>query len=193
MIVLGTNMEEIKNNNPGGLICSLFGHRSIYKYPNLEERLLKQIEQLILLGYTIFYVGRHGDFDFIAYCCLRKIRKNYPYIKINIVFTGRELLGRREEKGIWEDAFRDVETVYFPVEDEHFKRRITVTNQMMIDLSDVVVLLYDPFASSAGVKNAFKYAKKEGKKIINLYSEEEYLEIENKYKEKIKTDFPHLK
>lgn len=155
--------------------CSLFGHRVVFNYDVVRKRLIEKIIYLVDLGVDKFLVGRHGEFDRLALEVLRWVDKNYIKIKFDIVFSGPTLFGSRMQKDYIAQYYKDVSTVCYPVEELHFKQQITATNQMMIDDSDVVLCYYDQTRQSVGVKNAIRYANKQNKKIVNLFTDDEYL------------------
>ena len=63
-------------------ICSFCGHRTIIT-ENLEEKIYTNIYNLIKnQGYTSFYSGGMGEFDLLCEQVVRKIKKEYPDIKL---------------------------------------------------------------------------------------------------------------
>ncbi|MCH5316227.1 MAG: hypothetical protein J1E81_09950, partial [Eubacterium sp.] len=67
----------------------------------------------------------------------------------------------------------DVKTVMYDIEDTHFKRQITLSNQLMINSCDTLICYVNENAYRSGAKIALNYAKKQGLKIINLWREED--------------------
>ena len=57
----------------------------------------------------------------------------------------------------------------FEIEEEYFKRRITRSNELMIDKSDILICYVDESRTRSGAKAALKYAVDKGVEIINLY------------------------
>ncbi|MCH5158727.1 MAG: hypothetical protein J1F33_05995 [Clostridiales bacterium] len=57
----------------------------------------------------------------------------------------------------------------YEIEDTHFKRQITLSNQLMTDACDSLICYVDEKAYRSGAKTALNYAKKRGLKIINLW------------------------
>lgn len=66
---------------------------------------------------------------------------------------------------------RNCETLFYDIEDVHFKNRITVSNKKMIDDSDMIICYVDMTSYKSGAKNAIKYAMKKNKTVVNLYRE----------------------
>lgn len=187
---IDSNMYIIIKN--GGAVmrsCALFGHRVVFEEEAVYKRLIEKLQTLVDEGFDHFLIGTHGDFDRIGLGALRWVRYNYKKIKIKLVFSGTKLLGSRSKKGYLEDWLCDVETTSYFVEDRHFKNRITITNQNMIDDCAMVLCLYDLTVHSVGVANAVKYAKKRGKRVINLFSEKEYLKFREEQRSSFEEEF----
>lgn len=154
--------------------CSLFGHRFVYDSSLVRDRLYEILEEIIKSGIKKFLVGTHGEFDSLAVGVLRKLREKYQEIEINVVMTGVGLLGEREKKENILSMFCDLTTTSYFVGDLHFKQRITATNELMVEDSEIVVCYYDPYYRSVGVKHVVRYAEKRNKKLINIFSNDEY-------------------
>lgn len=59
--------------------------------------------------------------------------------------------------------------VLYEIEEVHYKRRITLSNQKMIDECDTLICYVDESAYQSGAKTAMRYAQKKGLRIVNLY------------------------
>lgn len=151
------------------------GHRKIGFRP-IRDRLVGAIEEEIKNGGDCFKVGTHGEFDTMALSCLREARKNHSDIKIEVVLTS---LKKAEKQLLYDDEFgkeyyepyKDVETIMYEIEEEHFKRQIIISNQKMIDDCDVLICYVNKKRNPSGAKLTMNYAKRKGLKIINLYKE----------------------
>lgn len=154
-------------------ICFI-GHRSIYKYDELRNRLLNIVEENIKNGCKFFTMGTHGDFDKLALSVCQELRNIYNDIEIEVVITSfREIepiiqydLMFGVEKYI---PYSDVKTTFYNIEEEHFKRKITFSNQQMIETCDALICFVDIAKRYGGAILAYKYAKKKGLDIFNLY------------------------
>ena len=63
-------------------ICCFFGHRKLYNTEEIQKKLYKAIEKLILKeGIKDFWVGNYGVFDKMASYILNELKKIYD-IKI---------------------------------------------------------------------------------------------------------------
>ena len=60
----------------------------------------------------------------------------------------------------------------YDIEEQHFKRKIVFSNQQMIKNCDTLICYVDTTKTYGGAILAYKYAKKLGLHIVNLYSNE---------------------
>ncbi len=155
-------------------VCFI-GHRKIGFGP-IRDRLVRAVEEEIKNGGDCFKVGTHGEFDTMTLGVLREARRNHSNIKIEVVLTS---LKKTEKQLLYDDEFgkecyapyKDVETIMFEIEEEHFKRQIIVSNRKMIDECDTLICYVNKKHNPSGAKLAMNYAKRKGLKIINLYRE----------------------
>ena len=152
---------------------TFFGHRRIRNESEVRQRLLAEIEKQIKLGVDRFLIGTHGTFDNMALSCCRELRQIYKDIKIVVVFTSLHPFQKDEFGFSGIDTYKDVETLTYAIEDEHFKNQIVVNNRYMVDESDIVICYVDFDEYRSGAKRAVNYAKRKNKTIINLFKEED--------------------
>ena len=151
-----------------------FGHRQLFNKDKVRQRLLDCVEQHILNGAKRFKIGTHGEFDNLALSVCCELRNKYKDIKITAVFTTLSFLTKKEDYSIADDYKRNnIETMVYPIEDEHYKNQIVVNNRLMVDDCDIVICYVDMKEYRSGAKRAVNYAKRQGKQIINLYKEED--------------------
>ena len=150
--------------------CCFIGHREVL-VGNIEERLKTAIEEQIANGCKLFTMGTHGEFDEMALSACRTVRQSYPDIKIEVVLTSYHIIERKNEFDFI--PYQDVKTVMYDIENEHFKRKITISNRQMIDNCDTLICYVDKKISPSGAKRAMNYAKRKGLKIINLFRKED--------------------
>lgn len=154
------------------ITITFFGHRELFNR-DIRNRLKAEIEKY--LGEDIHcIIGTHGEFDSLALSVCRELRRSYPNIKITVVFTTLNVLQKGEDELCsTADLYNDVETAIYDIEEEHYKRQIIVSNQRMVDDSDMVICYVDMERYQSGAKKAVKYALKKGKQVINLFKEED--------------------
>ena len=155
-----------------GSKVTFIGHRNLI-VKETEELLKNAIEEQIAQGRTEFMMGTHGEFDELALKACREIRETHPEIQIEVVLTSQNVI-HKPDPWSW-TPYKDVKTVMFDIENEHFKRRITVSNRKMIDECDVLICYVNVDAYKSGAKTAMNYAKRKGLEIINLRKQKEDL------------------
>ena len=164
-------------------VC-FFGHRRLWG-KDIRERLKNKVEKFIQLGAKFFKIGTHGDFDNLALSVCRELRNTYKDIEIEVVLTSYHKIENKlleihkSENGEIEllhqnyNIYDDVKTIMYDIEDEHFKKQITMSNRQMIDDCDVVICYVNMEEYRSGAKQAVKYAQKQGKEICNLFRDED--------------------
>ena len=160
-------------------ICFI-GHRHIYNYKEIREKLYKIVEEEIKKGCKFFTMGTHGEFDEMALSVCRELRKVYINIEIEVVITSFKTIEPiidhdpifGDEKYI---PYSDVNTIMYDIEEEYYKRKIVVSNQQMIDNCDTLICYVNPTKTYGGAILAYKYAKKKGLQIVNLFKNSTYI------------------
>ena len=143
-------------------VCAFAGHSMFVECRLNFEKLIKTLQDLINNGVKEFLIGNHGEFDKMAFRACLILKEHNPQIKITRVFSSLLTLLKEPRNEKFQNICYDIEDIYF-------KRRITKTNEIMIENSDVVVCYVDEEITHSGAKTAFNFAKKKNKKIINLY------------------------
>ena len=156
-------------------VCFI-GHRHIYNYKEIREKLYNIVEEEIKNGCKFFTMGTHGEFDEMALSVCRELRKIYTDIEIEVVITSFKTIEPiidhdpifGDEKYI---PYSDVKTTMYDIEEEHYKRKIIVSNQQMIDDCDTLICYVNPKKTYGGAILTYKYAKKKGLQLVNLYNQ----------------------
>ncbi len=156
---------------------AFIGHRWVYRSNEIRKKLYNAVEQEIKKGCKIFTMGTHGDFDKMALSVCRELRHKYENITIEVVITSfNEINPEIIHDPIFGDEkyfpYEDVETVMYDIEEQNFKRKIVFSNQQMIKNCDTLICYVDTTKTYGGAVLAYKYAKKLGLHIANLYSNE---------------------
>lgn len=153
-----------------GKRVAFIGHRHIF-CADIKERIRKAIEEEIKDGADYFIVGEYGDFDQLALSTCKMVRKTHPEIDINVVLTSLHRIAKKDE---WDyTPYSDVNTVMYEIEEVYFKKKITVSNQLMINDCDSLICYVNKERTPSGAKTAMNYAKRNGKKVINLFRPED--------------------
>lgn len=167
---------------------AFIGHRVIFS-KTLPERLMTAIISEIDNGCDSFTMGTHGRFDSLALSACKKISNIHSDIKIEVVITGLNAINTESNyiNGFILDPH--IKTVIYDIEETHYKRQITLSNKKMIDSCDTLICFVDEKSYRSGAKNALRYARKKGVKVVNLYCEEDSFpcmtkeEIDNYYED----------
>lgn len=111
--------------------CTFFGHRECPESVKPALRLV--LEDLILRGVEMFYVGNQGQFDAYVRYTLKEMKKRYSQIDYAVVLP---YLPRGKQDG------EDYSDTMFPegLESVHPQYAIDRRNKWMIDQSDFAVV-----------------------------------------------------
>ncbi len=149
---------------------SFFGHRYIEQEAEIESRLDRILHELINeKEYVDFLIGRDGEFDMIASAAIRKAVSSYGYgnTHLTLVLPYMKADFRKNEENFLE--YYDEVEICEKSADAHPKSAILIRNQSMIDRSDLVICCITH--KSGGAYKTVQYAKKQGKKILNIIEE----------------------
>lgn len=146
---------------------TFIGHRYILD-KNIKNKLYNEIKKSIDSGCKFFTMGLHGEFDRMALNICRNLKKIYKEIKIEVVITSLNQINLYLATD-YNKTNNDIDTIMYDIEEEHFKRRIISSNRQMIDSCQLLICYVDVRRNYGGAILAYKYAKKKGLQIINLF------------------------
>ena len=143
----------------------------MFNYKDIKTKLYNEIKKQIKNGATFFTLGTHGMFNQLVLSVLRKLREIYTDIEIEVVITSfceikPIIYGIDKNYTLYDD----VKTVMYDIETVHYKRKNVVSNQHMIDNANTLICYVDTSKNYGGAILAYKYAKKKGLHIVNLYN-----------------------
>lgn len=176
--------------------CSVFGHRNVEITSNLEDKTIKNIEDLIVNHNVLTYrFGSCSNFNHLCHSVVTKLKMKYPQIK-RIAYTCKsEICTLESERLKWkkiDSKILEKEIHLLGVEMEiEFKTKYTSgrasyveRNQAMINDSDYCLFYYDEnympelrkyskrnhlyYQPKSETKLAYEYAKLKNKEIINI-------------------------
>lgn len=146
---------------------TLFGHRNLYAYREVEERLYPILRDLIQTKECVeIYIGRNGEFDIFAASIVKKLQKSFGKEKIGMTL----ILPYPQKDMEYYEQYYDSIMIPEPIESTHPKGAITRRNEWMIEQCDFFICYAKH--KNGGTYNALKYARKLEKKILNLAIEE---------------------
>lgn len=146
---------------------SLFGHRELSNGIEIEKQLYKLVRELICeKEYVEFLVGRNGDFDTLSSSVIRRAMRDSDYGNaahtLVLPYQTAEYMNNIDS---FMQYYSDVEICEQSAA-AHFKAAIQIRNRVMIDRSDLVICYVEH--KSGGAYKALRYARKQGKAVINL-------------------------
>lgn len=138
--------------------CTFFGHRSITKEiePTLRATLVDLIENK---GVKMFYVGNHGDFDFMVQRVLKDLSADYPIVCYVVLAYMPEKNSR--ETFILDTIFAD------GLESAPKRFAISYRNKWMIERADYVVT-YVTHEIGSGAAQFKALAKRKNKIVFEI-------------------------
>ena len=145
---------------------ALFGHRDLGAHLTVEEGLFIILRDLLqIMPYVEIYVGRNGEFDVFSASVIKRVQNRYGKESV-----GLSLILPYYQKDI-EHYEKYYDSVIIPecVQKTYPKGAITKRNRWMVEECDLIVCYVE--RERGGAYCALKYAKKLGKKIINLATE----------------------
>lgn len=146
---------------------SFFGHRSIERASEVENRFDKLLHELIAQKeYVEFLIGRDGEFDLLASAAIKRAVREYGYGNTHFTLVLPYMKAEyRDNKKEYLDYYDEVE-VCAESADAHPKAAIQIRNRSLVDRSDLVVCCIQH--KSGGAYKTIQYAEKQDKHIINL-------------------------
>ena len=150
-------------------VC-FFGHREIENFTFVEDKIYELVGNLIRTKeYVDFIVGRNGEFDQIVSSCVIRAKKNIFEANSSLVLVlPYPTADYLNNVGYYKDYYDEIEIV--DDNDTHFKAAFQKRNRQMVDRSDLCVFYVDH--NSGGAYHTMKYAKAQGKTIINIAIQE---------------------
>ena len=146
--------------------CVFFGHRDIH-YQQYKPKLVQVLEDLIRNeGVAQFYSGGRGAFDNLCAEVIAELKKSYPQIKNTLVLS---YMPPSNEDFTLAPIYTD--TVYLLERQVPPRHAILETNKCMVDKADCLVV--GIIKEWGGAWQAVEYAKKRGKRIIDIMSQNE--------------------
>lgn len=149
--------------------CTFAGHREVY-HAGMDEKIEKAIRKLLQTDSEfVFYTGGMGEFDSRCASAVRAAKRRYPHLKIHLVLVLSYMSNRlNTDKEYYEYCYDEI---LLPEElcGVHYKAAIQKRNRWMVDRADYLIAYL--FRNFGGAYETVKYAKKQGKTVINLAEE----------------------
>ncbi len=140
------------------MTCTFFGHRDTPM--SASEKLKGVLIDLIESGADTFLVGTEGGFDGMVYAALCELKEAYPHISVSRVLaylpTKADSLGESTEDTLYPEGLETVPKRF----------AIARRNEWLVKQADTVVCYIE--RQFGGAAKYTEYARKKGKRIINL-------------------------
>lgn len=143
-------------------VCSAFGHRDIFE--NITEKINSAVRDAAEQGCEIFYTGAMGQFDEMFSSSVRRLKKDYPNVKL--ICVKPYLTAEINKQGDYLYSLYD--DIFIPLElaDVHYKAAITERNRWIIKQSDIVIVYTK--RNYGGAYDAKRYAERLEKRIVSI-------------------------
>jgi len=144
-----------------GKICTFFGHRNTPDkiFPKLKDQIFTLITKQ---NVDTFWIGGHGNFDWLACKAINSLKDIFPNIKIIFVVAYLQQIHNKFEGQSPFDNFD------YPLEAQICPRRFAISarNRYMAQNTDFVITYIK--LKAGGAYDAAKIARNSLKTIINL-------------------------
>lgn len=146
--------------------CTFAGHREVY-HSGMDEKIEKAIRELLQTDSEfVFYTGGMGEFDSKCSSAVRAAKQRYPRLKIQLVLALPYMSNRLNTEREYYEFFYDEIIIPEELSGVHYKAAIQKRNSWMVDRADYLIAYL--FRGFGGAFETVKYAKKQGKPVINL-------------------------
>ena len=141
----------------------LFGHRDYYGHRILDDRLYPLLKDLLRTKpFVEIYIGRNGEFDIYAATVVKHVQDAMG--KDNSEFIC--VLPYPEKDMEYYEKYYDNVMIPECIYGTHPKGAIAKRNKWMVEHSELVICYVE--REEGGAYTAMRYAKRIGKKVINL-------------------------
>lgn len=138
-----------------------------YRWEVLESKIA---DELVKNGCTRFYCGMALGVDTVgAKACIRLKKQVYDIKLIACIpFKGQDCKWPYDSRMMYHDLLQQCDEQVVVCDGGYAPYKMQVRNQYMVDHSDLVLAVWD--GSDGGTANCVRYAQRENKPIINLYT-----------------------
>ena len=140
--------------------CCGFGHREVFE--NISEKIYSAVKEAAEQGCELFYTGAMGNFDELFSSAVRRLKKEYPNIKLVCV----KPYMTKDINTYGDYLYKLYDDIIVPTElaDIHYKTVIHKRNQWIVGNSSVIIGYIK--RDCGGAYKALKYAEKQKKYIV---------------------------
>jgi len=146
------------------MIIAFCGHSEILDRCAVKERLLRVLCEVASDGDCELYLGGYGDFDILGRECRAEYKRTHPEARLYFITPYLAEEYQRSRVDAVSGGYDGV--IYPPIERVPYRYAIVHRNRWMVDAADLVIAYIDH--GFGGAYKSFCYAKRRGKRIINL-------------------------
>ena len=149
-------------------ICVFAGHREVYQ-SGIDTKIEEAINRLLQTDNKfVFFTGGMGKFDDMCSSAVRSAKRCHPNLNISLTLVLPYMSNRlNTDKEYYEYRYDEI-IIPEGMDNVHYKAAIKKRNRWMVDRADhVIAYVYREFG---GASETLKYARKQGKPVINLAS-----------------------
>ena len=144
------------------MVVAFLGHSDFRESIFYENRILNILEEITDADGISLYFGGYGAFDLFALKCGKKYKEKYCRVKLSFItpyiYEGYSKLDYAKT------AYDEI--IYPPIEQVPLKFAIVKRNEWMMRNADLIIAYIT--RGWGGAATTLEYAKKQGKKVINI-------------------------
>lgn len=150
---------------------SFFGHRVISDFSSVESKVEQLISTLLTHHQHVdFLVGRNGDFDLLVTAAIKRWQSQTHSDACSLIWMLPYPTAELQTHLFDFEAYYDDIEVCQTAAQAHPKQAFQIRNREMVERSNLVVFYVAH--SHGGAYQTLCYARKQGKKLVNLASPE---------------------
>ena len=146
------------------MIITFCGHADFQKTEEYEKRMLAVLKEKVGKEPAELYLGGYGRFDFFAYECCKKYKKENPLV--SLIFVTPYITEAYQKNHLVDAKSNYDEIVYPPIEHAPLKYAILYHNKWMVEQADLLIACV--WHHFGGAYQTYLHAKRKGKQIESI-------------------------
>lgn len=146
------------------MIIAFCGHSKFLKSEEYKQKILDFLEKTVGQNCADMYLGGYGAFDEFAYECCKEYKKNHS--NISLIFITPYITVNYQKNYLENYKKKYDEIIYPEIENRPLKFAISYRNKWMVEKADYIICGINH--NWGGAYQAYSYAKKLGKVILNV-------------------------
>lgn len=146
------------------MVVTFLGHANFIGTKESEEKILAFLEEVVGDNSADMYLGGYGGFDEFSFECCKKYKESHR--NISLVFVTPYITIEYQRNHLEYAKTRYDSIIYPEIEDKPKRFAIVYRNKYMVEMADYIVAYVSH--CWGGAYSTYNYAKRKGKKIVNL-------------------------